>query len=147
MMMRTMLFLFIAGLISCSSPKMLEYRDYSNFRINKAGFNVSSVNLDLQYYNPNNFGMQLRRLDLDIYIDGSLLGHSALDTLIQIPRKNTFTLPLTVEVDMHNMLKNAWATLVNKEVTVKATGTMKVGKANVFMSMPVNYEGKQTVSW
>ena len=32
------------------------------------GFTASKVSLDLQYYNPNNFGLQLRKTDLDIFI-------------------------------------------------------------------------------
>ena len=138
--------LLLTAIMSCSSPKAVEYRSYSNLRVSNMGFTTSTVNMDLQYYNPNNFGLQLRMMDIDIFINDNLLGHSTLDTLIQIPRKNTFTIPLKVDVDMHNAFINGWNTLVGKEVTVKATGRVKVGKANVFMSMPVNYEGKQTFS-
>ena len=73
-------------------------------------------------------------------------GHTVLDTLIQIPRKNNFTLPVSVDIDMKNAFKNSLTTLLGKEVTVKATGRLKVGKANIFMSVPVNYEGKHTFS-
>lgn len=137
---------FIAAFMSCSSPKMLEYKEYKNFKVNSAGFTSSKISLDLVYYNPNNFGLQLRKVDMDIFIDNNLLGHTLLDTLIQIPRKNTFTLPISVDVDMHNIFKNSLITLMGKEVTVKAIGRLKIGKANVFMSMPVNYEGKHTFS-
>jgi LEA14-like dessication related protein len=139
-------FFGLSAIMSCSSPKALEYRSYSNFQILTAGFNSSTVSLDLQYYNPNHFGMQLRMADIDIFINDNLLGHSSLDTLIQIPRKDTFTLPIKVDVDMHNIFKNALPTLLGREVTVKAIGRVKVGKANVFISMPVNYEGKHTFS-
>lgn len=90
--------------------------------------------------------MQLKNSDLDIFIDGNLLGHSSFDTLITIPRKNTFILPIKFDVDMQNIFKNAWSTLTGKEVLVKLTGSLKIGKANVFMSMPVNYETKETFS-
>lgn len=139
-------FLAISAIMSCSSPKALEYRNYSNFQILNAGFNSSTVSLDLEYYNPNNFGMQLRMADIDIFINDNLLGHSSLDTLIQIPRKDSFLLPIKVDVDMHNIFKNALPTFLGREVTVKAIGRIKVGKANVFISMPVNYEGKHSFS-
>ena len=83
---------------------------------------------------------------MDVFINDKLLGHTLLDTLIQIPRRNTFTLPISVDVDMKNAFQNSFMTLFGKEVTVKATGRLKIGKANVFMSMPVNYEGKHTFS-
>jgi LEA14-like dessication related protein len=134
---------FVLWIITgCSSPKELEYQDYKNFHLDKMGFTTSRVTLDLQYYNPNNFGLQLRRTDLDIFINNTFLGHSSSDTLINIPRRDTFLLPIRFDTDMKNIFKNAFNTMMGNEVTVKVTGKVKVGKANVYMSMPVNYEGK-----
>ncbi len=130
----------------CSSPKELEYQNYKNFSLQKLGFNTSRVSLDLQYFNPNNFGLQLRRTDLDIFINDNLPGHSSSDTLINIPRRDTFLLPIKFDTDMKNILKNAWNSMLGNEATVKVTGKVKVGKGNVFMSMPVNYEGKHKFS-
>lgn len=142
----TYLKLFLLFLAACSSPKELEYQNYKNFHLEKMGFNTSRVTLDLQYYNPNNFGLQLRRTDLDIFINNTFLGHSASDTLINIPRRDTFLLPIKFDMDMKNVFKNAFSTMMGNEVTVKVTGKVKVGKANVYMSMPVNYEGKHKFS-
>ncbi len=138
-----LLTLVIAG---CSSPKELEYQDYKNFHLQNLGYSASRVILDLQYYNPNNFGLQLRRTELDIFINNNFLGHSTSDTLINISRRDTFLLPIRFDMDMKNALKNAWSTMIGNEVTVKVTGRIKLGKANVFMSMPVNYEGKHKFS-
>lgn len=140
------LVIIVMTFLSCSSPKELEYQSFHNFAVEKLGFNKSTVSLDIQYYNPNNFGMQLKNSDLDIFIDGSLLGHSSFDTLIRIPRRDTFVLPVKFDVDMQNLYKNALSTLTGKEVVVKLTGKLRIGKANVFMSLPVNYETKETFS-
>ena len=136
----------LSFLFSCRAPKDLEYKDYRNFSIEALGFSNSHIRLELEYFNPNNFGLQLKQSDVDIFINNNLLGHSSSDTLIQIPRRNSFILPIKFEVDMQNIFKNAWNTIAGHEVTVKVVGNVKVGKANVFMSMPVNYEGKQTFS-
>jgi len=138
--------LFYVLLAGCSSPKEFEYQDYKNFRLEKLGFTASRVSLDLQYYNPNNFGLQLRRTELDIFINNNFLGHSSSDTLINIPRRDTFLLPIKFDTDMKNILKNAWNSMLGNEATVKVTGKVKVGKGNVFMSMPVKYEGKHKFS-
>lgn len=132
--------------MSCSSPKALEYKDYRNFSIEKLGFNSSTVKLDLEYYNPNNFRMQLRNTDLNIFINEKLFGHSTTDTLIQIPKRDTFSIPVKFDIDMQTIFKNALYTLIGKEVMVKVTGKVKVGKANVFMYFPINYESKETFS-
>ena len=133
-------------LISCSAPKALVYTDYKNFEIESFGFSSSQVKLDLEYFNPNNFGLQLKRTELDIFINDNFLGRSYSDTLINIPRRDTFLLPIKFHVDMQNVFKNAFNTLAGNEVSIKVTGRLKLGKANVFMSMPVNYETKHVFS-
>jgi LEA14-like dessication related protein len=133
-------------LSSCREPRELEYRDFKNLSTENLGFSSSTIKVDLVYYNPNNFGLQLKRTDLDVFINGNLLGHTAQDYQISIPRRGEFTLPLKIDVDMKNAYKNAFPALFGKEVMVKITGKVKVGKANVFKSFNVNYEGKQKFS-
>ncbi|MEO7314094.1 MAG: LEA type 2 family protein [Ginsengibacter sp.] len=141
--------ILISGLaiMSCSTPKALEYKTYHNFSINKLGFDNSTISMDLEYYNPNNFGMQLKRTDLDIFINGNMLGHSSTDSTLKIPRNSSFLIPIKFNVDMQNIFKNAYNALTGKEVLVKLTGKIKIGKGNVFMSLPVDYESKQTFSF
>lgn len=131
-------------LIGCSTPKEIEYREYRNFTIEKLGFASSKIKIDLVYYNPNNFGLQLKQTELDVYINNYYLGHTMQDYQVTIPRKMDFTIPVSMDVDMKNLLKNGLTVFFNKEVTLKMTGRIKVGKANVFMNVPVNYEGKQS---
>ena len=140
-------FLLIAILTtSCQAPKDLVYRDFKNLKVDKVGFAATTLKVDLVYYNPNNFGLQLKYTDLDIFVNNNYLGHSSQDYQISIPRLAEFTMPLAIEVDMKNLLKNAFPTLLGKEVLIKVTGTVKLGKANVFKTFPVNYEGMQIFS-
>ena len=135
------------AIMSCSTPKALEYKTYHNFSITSLGFDKSTISMDLEYYNPNNYGMQLKRTDLDIFINGNLLGQSSTDSLLRIPRNSTFLIPIKFNVDMQNVFKNAYSALLGKEVLIKLTGKIKIGKGNVFMSLPVDYESKQTFSF
>jgi|GEM_PF-5093562 len=47
---------------------------------------------------------------------------------------------------MKNLFKNGLSTLFNKEVLVRAIGTIKVGKAGVYKNFKVDYSGKQQFS-
>ena len=138
--------LVIFFMTSCLAPKDLVYKDFKNLSVDKLGFGSSLLKIDLIYYNPNNFGLQLKRTDLDIFVDGNLLGHTAQEYQISIPKRGDFTLPIQIDLDMKNMLKNALSSIFSKEVMLKVTGTVKLGKANVYKTFPVNYEGKQTFS-
>lgn len=130
-------------LTSCSTPKELEYRDFKNLTIEKIGFSSSAIKMDLIYYNPNNFGLELNRMDLDVFINNNYLGKTSQEYQISIPRREEFSIPIKIDVDMKNLFKNGLTTFLNDEVTIKVTGTLRVGKLNVFKNFPVNYEGKQ----
>jgi LEA14-like dessication related protein len=132
---------------ACSEPKQLEYKEFNNVRTEQLGFSTSVLKVDILYFNPNNFGLQLKSTDLDIFIDSTFLGHTAQDFQIHIPRKGEFTLPLRIEVEMKNLMKNALPALLGKEVLIKIVGKVKLGKANVYKSFEVNYQGRQKLSF
>lgn len=133
--------------MACSPPHALEYRTYHNLELRNLGFDHSTLYLELEYYNPNNFGMRLKKTDLDVYINGVFLGHSLSDTIINIPKRNTFLLPVEFDVNMQNAFKNAWNTIRGKEIAIRLTGKVLVGKGNLNISFPVEYETKQAFSF
>lgn len=134
-------------LISCSGPKAPEYKTFQNFSIEKPGFAATTLKMDLVYYNPNNFGLDLNSTDLDIFIDSNYLGKTVQQNLVNIPRRSEFFIPIKIDIDMKNLLKNSLATIFSKEVTIKITGTVNVSKLNMYKTFPVNYEGKQHFSF
>jgi LEA14-like dessication related protein len=130
----------------CQSPKDLEFREFNNLTLDKVGFSASSLKVNLVYYNPNNFGMELKRTELDIFIDSTFLGHSSQELQVAIPRRDVFTVPLLIELDMKNMFKNGIMAYINKQVAVRAVGTIKVGKAGVYKNFNVDYTTMQQFS-
>lgn len=141
--MRLLLCLILVTLAwACKKPQGFDYRDIRNFKVEKLGFDKSTVSMDLVYYNPNNFGVQLRKVDCDVYINEKYLGKYLLDTIMAIPKKSEFTLPSRMQVDMKNVFKNTVSVLFSKEVLVKVKGTTRVGKGNLFINVPVDYEGR-----
>ena len=141
------LLLAVIFMPSCRNVKDLEFRDYKNMRLDGLGFSSSRLLVDLIYYNPNNFGMQLNNTDLDIFINDKLLGHSSQDLQVSIPRRKEFTLPMVVDIDMKNLLKNGLTAFTNKEVNVRLIGKIKVGKGGIYKSFPVDYTSKQVFSF
>jgi LEA14-like dessication related protein len=130
---------------SCTKPKDFEYRDVRGFKLNTFGFKQSSVSFELVYYNPNSFGVDLKKIESDVYIDSLYLGKFQLDTLMHINRMSEFVLPATIQIDMANMLKNSARMLLKKEVLIQAKGTVKAGKSGVFKSFPFQYEGRKNL--
>lgn len=138
----------IAALIlfSCSKPKEFQYRDIKNIKINSFGFNQSTLTLDLVYYNPNNFGLDLRKVNSDLYIDDLYFGKFQLDTLMHIKKTTEFTLPLSIKIDMKHLIKNSAKLMFNQEVNIRAKGIAKVGKSGLFTEVPFNYTTKKSLN-
>lgn len=102
--------------------------------------------MDLVYFNPNSFGVTLKNVTADIYVDKSYVGKYVLDTSLFIAKKSEFALPSKMEVDMKNLLKNAVSSLFNKEVLIDVTGTTRVGKAGIYITVPIKYSGRHQLS-
>ncbi len=140
------LLLIVILLASCSKPKSFDYRGVKNIKVQQVGFDQSRLSMELVYFNPNSFGVRLKKVDCDIYIDNNFLGKYTLDTSLYIDKKSEFVLPSYMNVDMKNVYKNAFQVIFNKEITVKVKGTTKVGKSGIYLTVPISYEAKQKFS-
>ncbi|MEX1203112.1 MAG: LEA type 2 family protein [Ferruginibacter sp.] len=137
--------LAILFLSSCRTPQDLVFRDFNNLALDKLGFSASVLKVDLIYYNPNNFGMELKRTELDIYVDGTFLGHSNQELQVAIPKRDVFTIPIKLDLDMKNLFKNGLTSLFKKTVNVRAVGNIKVGKAGVYKNFNIDYTSQQQI--
>lgn len=136
----------VAFMTSCRSPKDLEFRGFTNLSVENIGFTGAILHVDVLYYNPNNFGLELNRTDLDIFIDSTFLGHSSQDLQVRVPRRQEFSIPLKVDLDMRNLLKNGIMGFLNKEVSIRVIGKVRVGKAGVYKTFDMNYQTFQKLS-
>lgn len=141
--LRLLILIFFA--YSCATPKEFEYRDTRNIHLNSLGFNQSSLSFELVYFNPNKFGMDLKNVESDVFVDQLYLGRIQLDTLMHIPRMSEFTLPSTIQLDMQNLIKNAAKLLFKNQVVIQAKGTLKAGKGGIYTTIPFSYETKQSI--
>lgn len=133
-------------LSGCREPKDFVFKEIKNVDLEKLQFKHAILKLDLVYYNPNNFGLELKRTDVDIYIDNAYFGKSVQDLQVKIPRRDDFTLPVEVRVDMKNLLINSISTLLKDNVEIRILGKAKVGKAGVFKTFDVDYKTMQQFS-
>ena len=137
---------FVWLTVSCRAPKDLEFKEFKNISLENVGFTAASLKVDLIFYNPNNFRLEFKQTDLDIFIDSTLLGHSSQDVQVTMPKRQDFLIPLKVDLDMKNLLKNGLAGAFNKQVLIKVVGKVKVGKGGVFKNFDVNYQTTQQLS-
>ena len=139
--------IFLIVLSSCgtSNLKEPEYRDIRNIRLINLGPLQSSAGVDLVYYNPNKFGVQLETARGDIYIDSSYFGRFELDEKVQVKKRSEFILPATVKVDMISAIKNQRDLYKKKEALVRIQGTAVVRKAGFSKEVPISYEHMENI--
>ncbi|MBV9960619.1 MAG: hypothetical protein JO072_00100 [Parafilimonas sp.] len=137
---------FMVLMIACKKPQSFEYRGMQNLRIDSVGLVNSKISLDLMYFNPNNFGVDLRNVNCEVYINHNYLGNYHLDTLMHIAKRSEFILPSSMLVDMKNVYKNALGTLLSKQVLVELKGSTRVGKSGIFITVPFDYSAMETFS-
>jgi hypothetical protein len=146
LMPRGLFLVAVVCLFSCSTPKALEYRGCQNLVINKLGFDSANARIEVIYFNPNNFGMKLKRADLDLYADSNFVGHIAQEYKLKIPKKAEFIVPLQINVDMQHLVKNTLSALFTHEIHIKASGTITLKKFLIHHTVPVNYESIQRLN-
>jgi hypothetical protein len=140
------LFLLLIPFGSCKKPESFEYRDLRNFKVDSLGFENSVISMDLVYFNPNNYGVDLKNIDCYVYVEHNYLGKYVLDTTMHIAKKSEFVVPSKMQVDMKNLFKNTITSLFSKELLLEVKGTTRVGKAGIYITVPFSYSGRHEFS-
>jgi LEA14-like dessication related protein len=143
--LKPLLFLVFVALLPADLFKEPDFIDARNFRLAAIGLKSSTVKTDLVYFNPNNFGLNLKTAELDVYLNNRYAGHSLLDTMVHVPAKDTFFVPVSVQVDMKNVFPNALTILMSDSIDLRVEGKMKVGKAGIYVNVPVRYQEKHSL--
>ena len=147
---RLILTFFIAATLlpggACkSSIKEPDFAGARNFKIGKLGLQESFIAMDLFYFNPNNFKIQLKRAELDVFLENRFVGQTQLDTLLEIPARDSFSIPVNMGVNMKNLFPNLLILALKDEIEVKLEGSAKVSRSGITMNIPIHYTGKHKI--
>jgi len=148
--MKTLISTLFIGLIilsSCGSAnvKEPEYRDIREVRLIELGVLQSTAGVDLVYYNPNNFGVQLAEARGDVYIDNVYFGRFGLNEKVQVKKRSEFIVPAIIKVDMIGAVKNQRELFKKKEALVRIEGMARVTKSGLSRDVPIKYESMQNI--
>ena len=147
LMIRSTLFiLFCLVLSSCGKIEDPQFRKIENFNLKSFGLKESTVGFNATYFNPNKFGVSVKEAAFDVYIENVFLGKFNQTASVDVARNAEFSIPLEGKVMVQTALKMNIQELIGKEVLVKAVGNAKVGKAGVYITKAITYEGKQRIS-
>jgi len=140
----------LAGLVllsSCGSGsiKEPEYRDIRDVRLINVGLLQTTAGVDLIYYNPNNFGVQLNEVRGDVYIDNHYLGRFGIEEKVDVGKRREFVVPAIIKLDNIGAIKNQRELWKKKEAMVRIEGSARVKRSGIGISVPIRYEGMQNI--
>lgn len=127
----------------CRQAEAPEYYGFQDIQIGKVEGQKTVLSTTLKFYNPNPFSLQLKKAEVDVKLNNTPAGHSLLDSTIFIPQKDTFFVPVSMEIDLRGILNNALSMLLEKKVNVTLDGRVKLKRGIVSFSRPFHYEGKE----
>ena len=131
----------------CGRPEPAEYFGYQNLQVSQVVGGKTIVSATVKLYNPNKFGIKLKRAEVDIKVNGQHAGHSLLDSTINIPGKDTFYVPVSLQVNIRGLFSNALSVLMGqKEATVDLDCRVRVKRGMFTFNRSFHYEGKQDLS-
>jgi LEA14-like dessication related protein len=131
---------------SCSKPEAPEYLGFRDFSIQNISMDSALLHTQLSFYNPNPYNMELKRGDVNVFLDDKLANHYVLDSTIVIPKKDTFYVPLDLRVSPKLLIGSAISMLLNNnKIKVRLVGSIRVKKGAVGFTVPVNYEVMQSL--
>jgi LEA14-like dessication related protein len=139
-------FTFLLILTACHKPDPPVYYGFMNLSIGKGPGQETLLAATIKFYNPNPFSLQLKRAEMDISINGKPAGHSILDSTVFIPKRDTFFVPVSLQLDLHSIFNNALQMLLDKQVKIAFDGRVKLKRDGIPFSVPFHYEGEQDLN-
>ncbi len=136
----------VFSMVGCKQPEAPEYLGLQNIQIAKADAQQSILSADVKFFNPNAYPMQLKKAEMDVYINDKLANHYLMDSTIYIPAKDSFWVPVTIQLDLKNILGNAVQSLLNDQIKIKLEGHARIKKGGFGFRVPVHYEETEKLS-
>jgi LEA14-like dessication related protein len=134
-------------LASCESEniKEPEYREIRDVRIIDVGLLQTTAGLELVYYNPNDFSVQLANARGDVYIDNMFFGRFGIQDKVSVRKHDEFIVPAVIKMDNISAIKNHREIWKKKEALIRIQGFATVKKAGFNKEIPIKYEGMQDI--
>lgn len=94
------------------------------------------------FYNPNKTKMRLKKINIDIFINGKKSANVDQDLKTLIPAQGEFTVPLEVTLNMKELglLDTIFGMIGGKTFDVHYKGFLKINYKGVPVRIPVDYK-------
>jgi LEA14-like dessication related protein len=134
-MLAALLFIF-----SCTPKEKVELRKIKDIVVDATTEPLLKANAVL--YNPNKINMTLRKIDMEVFVDGkpAALINQKLKT--KVPAQAEFTVPLEVKLNLKELgfFDTVLAVLGGKKMKIRYKGSIRLTYKAVPVTIPVDYQ-------
>lgn len=124
---------------SCSDVKEPVFQDVENLKLGTLGLDKATLSANIRFDNPNRFGLQLKQIDCEVYVDSTYLGHFANTSSVNIPARQAFLLPVQGEVQTIKLMEYSRKALMQEPSAVRVEGKARVGRSGLYKTIPFIY--------
>ncbi|HEX6333333.1 MAG TPA: LEA type 2 family protein [Flavisolibacter sp.] len=149
--MKTFTLLFSATVLlvlfnGCKDIKSPEFKKIDQFQVRNVGLQDATVAFNVTYFNPNDFGVTVKETAVDVYIDTVYAGKFQQTGELSVAENADFSIPLSGIIPFQKMMNLDLTGIQTRELLIRADGSVKVGKAGIFITRPIQYQGRHTLS-
>lgn len=102
------------------------------------------LNAEAIFYNPNKMKMKLKKIKVDVFVNGKKSAEVDQDLKTIIPAQGEFSIPLEVKLNLKEMgfLDTIFGMLGGKTFDIQYKGYLKLNYQGVPVRVPVDYKDK-----
>lgn len=129
-----------------AAPEFVEVSKISvgNMKLSPSpSFDLSA---ELEFNNPNSFGLTIKKVQCDIIIEGDKVTNIAYSKDIEVPANAHFAIPLETNIKLNEESfkrlfgANLFESLLSNELKMKFQGDMTLSKFGISRTIPFTYD-------
>lgn len=140
-----LLCLIITSFLSCGKVQQPQFKSLDNFGVKNVSLREAVIGFQMTYFNPNNFGVAVKEADIDLFVDSVFIGKFVQPQSVDVGASTDFSIPMEGKITWKEILNSGLQKKAGKEVLVRASGSVKVGKAGVFVYKDIQYAGQHVL--
>ena len=130
----------------CKQPQPPQYLGIVNIRLARIDAVQTNVSGDVKFFNPNPYQLELKKAEMDIYLNDKLANHYLLDSTINIPANDSFWVPVLLRINPQAIFSNALQAVINDQVNIRLDGHARVKKGGLGFRVPIQYTETERLS-
>ncbi len=112
-------------LISCKLSEKPEYKALENITIEEINNKVITVSAEALYFNPNHIGGSVKKIDIDLYMDGVKLSKVNTQSF-EINSQENFRVPLKAQIPHSKLFGTSGKQILGNLLNAALNKTVKI---------------------